>query len=94
MKVIDLDQQDKSVRDFFLKLAGDTESKLLRLKGKPVAMVTPPYGINEKEKKELIAGAKELMRRARQRNQGVPVKTIKKEVDKAVAHVRKKNRKK
>ena len=94
MKIVNIDREAKPVRDFFLKLAGDNESKFLQLNGKPVAMVTPPYGMNEQEKKELIAEAKELMRRARKRNKGVPAKTIKKEVDTAVAHVRRKNRKK
>ena len=88
MKSIDLDQEDEGIKRFIRNLAHGSEGAMLRLNGQPLLKVLPPYEMSDAEKKAFIEERKALMRKARERNKGVPIKVIDKEVEEAIDEVR------
>ena len=76
------------VKRFVRTLAKGAEGAMLRLNGQSLLKVLPPYEMSDAEKKALIEGRQDLMRKARERNKGVPMKVINKEIEEAIDEVR------
>jgi hypothetical protein len=92
MKRVKLDTASRTVQQFVRSLPGDTEGVELELNGRVLCKVIPPLQFSDAEKAALIQECRELMRRARERNKGVPARVIEREVCEAVNAVRNKQR--
>lgn len=90
MKRISLDRSEPAVKEFIRKLALSSDGVELELEGKVVCTVTPPFLTAERS--ALVARGRELVRRARERNRGVPSSVLQREVEEAVAEVRRQKR--
>ena len=88
MKRVGLDTAAKAVKQFIRNLQIDTEGVELELEGKVVCEILPPCSISPAARAALIARGRELAKRARDRNKGVPAGTIEREVRQAVDEVR------
>jgi hypothetical protein len=88
MKRVKLDKADRSVQRFFRSLPEDQDGVELELNGRVLCKVIPPLQFSDAEKAALVQGARELVRRARERNRGVPARVLDREVREAVKGVR------
>jgi hypothetical protein len=88
VKQIDLDRVDERVKQFVRKLPVQPDGVELRLNGQIVCKVIGPQQLTEAERDAVIERGRNLVRRARQRNQGVPAKVLEREVRQAVDEVR------
>ena len=86
MTHISLDRESDLVKQFIRSLPIQTQGVDLELEGRVVCKVIPPF--EEAEKVALIERGRELVRRARERNRGVPARVIEHEVRDAVDAVR------
>lgn len=86
MTHVSLDRESDSVKQFVRSLPIKPEGVDLKLEGQVICKVTPPLA--EAEKLALIERGRELVRRARERNRGVPAQVIEREVREAVDEVR------
>jgi hypothetical protein len=86
MTHISLDRENELVKQFIRSLPIESEGVALELEGRVICKVMPPVAGNEKL--ALIDRGRELVRRARERNQGVPARELEREVKKAVDEVR------
>jgi hypothetical protein len=64
----------------------------LAIRDRVVCKVVPPLQVSEAEKVSRLAEGKELLRRARERNKGVPARVIEREIREAVRMVRNRRR--
>jgi hypothetical protein len=92
MKRIKLDTASRTVQQFVRSLPVDAEGVELELNGRVLCKVIPPLEFSDAEKAALMQEGRELMRRARERNKGVPARVIECEVRDAVKAVRSKQR--
>jgi hypothetical protein len=92
MKRIKLDTASRTVQQFIRSLPVDAEGVELELNGRVLCKVIPPLQFSDAEKAALIQEGRELMRRARERNKGVPARVIEREVREAVKEVRSRQR--
>jgi hypothetical protein len=88
VKSIDLDREDEHIKRFIRTLGHRTEETVLRLNGQPVVKVSPPNEMSDAEKKALIEQRQALIRKARARTKGVPMKVIRRETEEAIREVR------
>ncbi len=88
---VNLDEAPTDVQQFIRELPIDREGVELELGGKVVCEVLPPHALSETERLLLINRGRELARRARTRNEGVPPAVIEREVREAVEEVRGRN---
>ena len=88
MKRVNLDTAAPSVRKFIQSLRVDSEGVDLTIEDYVVCRVVPPRQLSEAAKTALLAEGKELIRRARERNKGVPARVIEREIREAVRTVR------
>lgn len=86
MKHVKLDGEDERVKQFIRNLAIDSEGVELELEGRAICQVLPP--LETAEKAAILERGRELVRRARQRNQGVPSRVLDREVRDTVKEVR------
>jgi hypothetical protein len=104
MKRVKLDKADRSVQKFFCSLPEDVDGVELgdgaredfvgvwELNGRVLCKVIPPLQFSDAEKAALVQGARELVRRARERNKGVPARVLEREVREAVKGIRSRHR--
>jgi hypothetical protein len=85
---INVDTVQKPVREFLRGLGTIREPVELVLQGTVVAKLIAPTELSDAETAALIARGRELVRRARGRNAGVPAQVIEREVRQAVDEVR------
>jgi hypothetical protein len=85
MTHISLDGENDFVKQFVRSLPIKSEGVDLELDGRVICKVVPPH---EEIKNALIERGRELVRRARERNRGVPASVIEREVRDAVDEVR------
>jgi hypothetical protein len=90
MKRIKLDNTVPDVKQFIRNLPVDPEGVELELDGRVLFKLIPPAQFSDAEKAALLKQGRELVRRARERNKGVPARLIEREVRKAVNTVRRK----
>jgi hypothetical protein len=88
VKHIDLDRADERVKDFVRTLPIEPDGVELKLNGKVICKVVSPQHLTTDERDAILARGRELVRRARERNKGVPAKIIEREVQEAVDEVR------
>lgn len=88
MKRVNLDEAPAAVRTFIGNLPLDSDGVELEMEGEVVCEVLPPQAVTAAERAVLIARGRELAKRARERNKGVPAKVLEGEIEKAVAEVR------
>jgi hypothetical protein len=88
MKRVALDAAAEAVRSFVQSLPMDPGGVALELQGRVLCTVIPPEGFSGLEKAELLRRGRELVRRSRNRNEGVPIRTIEREIRGAVDEVR------
>ncbi len=88
MKRINLDHDERTIREFVRSLPREHEGIELELDGRIVCKVVPPLQFSEAEKKALIEERWQLIRQAQARNKGVPARVIEREVRQAVEAVR------
>jgi hypothetical protein len=92
MKRVQLDTEAPAVQQFIRSLARHPEGVELELGGSVLCKLIPALQFSEVEKAALLSEGRELVRRARERNQGVPARVIEREVRAAVAAVRRRAR--
>lgn len=83
---LSLDRESDLVKQFVRSLPVNSEGIELELDGRVICKVVPPLQTTEKQ--ALIERGRELVRRAQQRNQGVPARVVEREVREAVEEVR------
>lgn len=83
-----LDRAPPAVKKFVQDLPIGPEGVELELAGKVIGKLIPAFQLSEAEKGRLIARGRALLRKARNRNKGVPARVIEREVRQAVAEVR------
>ena len=88
MNRVSLDTADAAVKDFFQSLPIQTQSVELESEGRVICTVTPPDSLSQPEKAVLLERGRELVRRSRDRNVGIPEEVIEREVRHAVEEVR------
>jgi hypothetical protein len=90
MKRMRLDSAAPAVKRFVQALAIAPEGVELELAGQVIARLFPPGRppLSDAEKAVVIARGRELVRRARERNKGVPAAVVAREVRRAVNAVR------
>lgn len=88
MKRVNLDTLSPAVRKFVRSLPIDREGVELVLADCVICRVVPAIERSEADKAALLAEGKELLRRARERNKGVPARVIEREIRDAVRAVR------
>jgi hypothetical protein len=91
MKRVKLDNAAPPVKAFVRRLPLDRGDVELELNGQVVCRITPPGQLSESEKAALLSEGRELVRRARARNGGVPAQVLQREVREAVKIVRRKH---
>jgi len=92
MKRLVLDSATAAVKKFIRSLPIEGDGVQLELEGQVVCTVMPPSALTDAEKTVLIERGRELVRRSRQRNEGVPAGTIEQEVHQAVDQVRRRKK--
>lgn len=88
MNVVKLDSATADVKEFIRSLPIGSEGVTLEMDGETVCDVLPPNALLGDEKEALFARGREMMRRAQERNKGVPAAVIEREVRDAVDEVR------
>ena len=89
MQRVTIDSASPGVKDFIRSLSLQGEGVELELEGRVICNVVPPGNeLSEAEKAILFQRGRDLVRRSRQRNSGVPERVIEKEVARAVDEVR------
>jgi hypothetical protein len=88
MKRIKLDDAAPAVREFVRKLSGAPNGVELELAGKIIGKLLPPTTLAESDRAALIARGRELVKRARARNEGVSARIVRREIQQAVSEVR------
>jgi hypothetical protein len=88
MHRIKLDRAPASVQKFVRALPLSDDGVELELDGTVLCKVVSPHVLTDAEQAALIERGRELVRRARKRNQGVPARAIEREVRQAVEEVR------
>jgi hypothetical protein len=89
MKRITLDTASAAVKKIVQSLPMESDGVELELQGQVVCTVVPPHGFTETNDAALmLERGRRLVRRARERNKGVPFQVIQREVREAVAEVR------
>ena len=86
---ISLDRENDLVKQFVRSLPIEADGVALELDGRVVCKVVPAF--SETDTQRLIARGRELVRRARERNRGVPARVIECEVQEAVKEVRRRS---
>ncbi len=90
MKRVNLDRTSLAVKKFVRSLPVDHEGLELELDGRVICKIISPLQLTEEEKQAFIEERWQLIRRARERNKGVPARVIAREVREAVETVRRK----
>jgi hypothetical protein len=88
MKQIKLDRQDERVKEFIRALPIEPDGVELELNGKVICKVVGARHLADAERETILERGRELVKRARQRNQVVPAKVLEREVQEAVDEVR------
>ena len=91
MKRVTLDTADTAIQDFVRGIAGQTHGVELELDGQVICKVIPVVQFSPAERDALIRERRDLMRRARERNKGVPQRVLEREIREAVDEVRSRN---
>lgn len=91
-KRVKLDTATSAVKDFLRGLPLIPNGVELELAGKVIGRFMPPEELSDPEKSALLARGRELVQRARQRNQGVPARILERDIRKAVTEVRRRQR--
>ncbi len=92
MKRVSLDTQTAEIQQFITQLPLDFEGVEIELHGRALCKVIPSIQFAEAEKESLVRERWELIRRAQERNKGVPAKVIERDVLDAVEEVRQRQR--
>ena len=92
MNRVSLDTADAAVKAFIQALSLKAEGVELESEGRVICTVVPPDVLSEPETAALLERARALVRRSRQRNQGVSDDVIEQEVGQAVDEVRRRSR--
>jgi hypothetical protein len=90
---ISVDETAPAVRKFLGRLPFQGAGIELELDGKVICRIFPASPASEEDKTALAQRGLEIARKARDRNKGVPARVIDKEIDDAVAQVRKRRKK-
>ncbi len=89
MHRMSIDGAASDVKEFIRSLPLQAGGVQLELGGQVICSVLPPGSqLSEAEKSVLLQRGRELVRRSRQRNSGVPERVIEEEVARAVEEVR------
>ena len=89
MQRVTIDDADLGVKEFIRSLPLQEGGVELELEGRVICSVVPPGSeLSEAEKAALLQRGRELVRRSRRRNLGVPEQLIEEEVARAVDEVR------
>lgn len=88
MKRVKLDTAAPAVKEFVRGLRVGVDGVELELDGQVLYKLIPPSQLSEAEKEALLEKGRELVRRARERNKGVPAKVLAREARQAVDEVR------
>ena len=83
---INLDRENDLIKQFIRSLPIESQGVALELDGQVICKVVPPFA--EGHEHALIERGRELVRRARERNRGVPARVIEREVREAIDEVR------
>ena len=92
MKRVKLDTASRTLQQFLRSLQVDAEGVELELNGRVLFKLIPPLQFSDAEKAAFLRECRELLRRARERNKGVPARVIEREVREAVKTVRSRQR--
>jgi hypothetical protein len=88
VKQIKLDRQDDRIKEFIRTLPIEPDGVELELNGKIICRVVGPHQLTAAERAAILERGRELIKRARHRNKGVPAKVLEREVQEAVDEVR------
>jgi len=89
MQRVTIDGAGSGVKEFIRSLPLQAGGVELELEGRIICNVVPPGSeLSEAEKAILLQRGRELVRRSRQRNSGVPERVIEEEIARAVDEVR------
>jgi hypothetical protein len=88
MKRLNLDHDERSLKEFVRALPLQHEGIELELDGRIVCKIVPPLQCSEAEKKALVEERWQRIRQAQERNKGVPPRIIEREIREAVEAVR------
>ncbi len=88
MQRIQIDRAAPAVKKFLRSLPLTPNGVQLELAGQVIGQFLPPSEFSAVEKAAVIARGRELVKRARQRNKGVPARVLEREVHEAVKEVR------
>jgi hypothetical protein len=82
----------RAVQQFVRSLVGHPEVVEFEENGQVLLRILAAPQLSKSDKKDLLQDGRELIRRARERNRGVPAHTLEKEVRQAVNNVRRNSR--
>ena len=88
MKRLNLENAAPAVQQFIRTLPATSDGFELAFGDRVIWKLVPPAQLSESQKSALLAEGKELLRRTRERNEGVPARVIEKEIRDATAMVR------
>jgi hypothetical protein len=88
MKRIKLDRADQAVKQFLRSLPVEAGGVEIELEGQVICKVVASRQFTDAEKKALAEERWRLIRRAQERNKGVPARVLAKEASEAVEQVR------
>jgi hypothetical protein len=91
MNRVSLDVADASVRAFIQALPIQAEGLELESQGRVLCTVLPPGVLSEPDRAVVLERGRELVRRSRERNRGVPEQVLEQEVCQAVEEVRRRS---
>ena len=80
--------EDEHIKDFLRGLPLGTEGVALEVDGSVLCKVIDPHQLSDADRDAILQTGWERVRRARDRNKGVPAKIIDREVSEAVEEVR------
>jgi hypothetical protein len=92
MRRINVDRVQPAVKDFLRNLPVEQDGVELELGGRVICKVIPALQFSEAEKKALMKERWRLVRKAQERNKGVPARVIEREVREAVDEVRRRRK--
>ncbi|MCI0680556.1 MAG: hypothetical protein L0Y71_00510 [Gemmataceae bacterium] len=92
MKRVNLDRAAPAIKQFLRSLPLTKNGVELELGGKVIAHLIPTSALDEAGKAAVIARGRELVKRARDRNKGVPGRMVEREVRQAIDRVRARQR--
>ena len=87
MKRLSLDTATTDIKQFVRGLP-IAEGLELELEGEVVCTVFPPHAISPDERAALVARARELLARSRERNKGTPARVLERKVQETLDEVR------